>query len=118
MPSSQQQIQRSRQAAVAVYALQACALFVGVTYFIGIAISYWQRRKTVGTWLQSHFRWQINTFWISLGLGLIGALTLRLGPLGTIILTGDLMWVVYRIVQGWTRLSTGQPIGRWPTPSH
>lgn len=102
---------KGKRLATAVYALQAAAPFVGITYPVGAVISYLQRPKLSGTWLESHFQWQINTFWLSLGIGALGALALTAGPVGTMILTGDLMWLVYRIVQGWTRLSAGKPVG-------
>lgn len=111
MSTHTETLNRGRRLATIVYALQAAAPFVGITYPIGAVISHWQRPKVAGSWLESHFRWQSNTFWLSLGIGLAGAAALTVGPLGTMILTGDLMWIVYRIVQGWTRLSAGKPVG-------
>lgn len=111
MPVTIEQMARSKRLATVVYALQATAPFVGITYPVGAIISHLQRSKVSGTWLESHFRWQTNTFWISLGIGALGAATLTAGQVGTVILTGDLMWIVFRIVQGWTRLSTDRPIG-------
>ena len=101
----------TKQLAQLAYLLQATALLTGVTYPISAIISYTQLRKAGGTWLASHFRWQIQTFWISLAVGTAGALALTAGPLGMMILSGDLMWIVYRIVQGWVRLSQEQAIG-------
>ncbi len=104
---------RGKRLAAVVYALQAAAPFIGITYPIGAAISHLQRPRLAGTWLESHFRWQINTFWISLGISVVGVAALSLGPIGTMILAGDLMWIVYRIVQGWTRLNGEKPVGPW-----
>jgi uncharacterized membrane protein len=101
----------TKQLAQLAYLLQAAALLTGVTYPISAIISHTQLAKTTGSWLQPHFRWQIHTFWISLAVGLVGALALTAGPLGLMILSGDLMWIVYRIVQGWVQLSRDQPIG-------
>lgn len=111
MSTSSDELTRGKQWATVVYALQAAAPFIGVTYLIGAVISHLQRKKLAGSWLESHFLWQINTFWLSLGIGVLGAATLSLGPIGTMILAGDLMWIVYRIVQGWTRLTAEKPVG-------
>lgn len=114
MPPTPEQMARSKRLAKVVYALQAAAPFVGITYPVGAIISHLQRSKVSGTWLETHFRWQTNTFWLSLALGGLGLVTLTAGPVGTMILAGDLMWIVFRIVQGWTRLGGEKPIGRSP----
>jgi uncharacterized membrane protein len=101
----------TKQLAQIAYLLQAGAVIAGITYPISAIISHTQLPKAGNSWLASHFRWQIQTFWISLAVGVAGALALTAGPLGMMILSGDLMWVVYRIVQGWVRLSREQPIG-------
>jgi uncharacterized membrane protein len=103
---------RARMLAKIVYALQGMALVIGFTYFIGALISHLQLRKAAGTWLESHFRWQIHTFWLSLAIGAAGALALNLGPAGIMIIVADLTWVVFRIIQGWVRLNGGRPVGR------
>lgn len=104
-------LDKGRTLARIVYALQGAALAIGVTYPVGALISHLQLAKAAGTWLESHFRWQIFTFWVSLVIGAIGALTLGVGALGLMILSADLMWIVYRIVQGWVRLNRGNPVG-------
>lgn len=114
MATNSENLASAKRMATVAYALQAAAPFVGVTYLIAAAISYLQRSKVAGSWLESHFQWQINTFWFGLALGVVGLLTLTLGPIGTMLLTGDLMWIVYRVVQGWTRLGREQPVGSPP----
>lgn len=111
MATSPETLASAKRMATIAYALQAAAPFVGVTFLIAAVISYLQRSKVAGTWLESHFHWQINTFWFGLAIGLVGALTLTAGPIGTMLLTGGLMWIVYRVVQGWTRLGREQPVG-------
>lgn len=106
----------SKQLAQLAYLLQAAAIATGITYPISAIISHTQRSKAAGTWLESHFRWQIETFWISLAVGLAGVAALAAGPLGLMILSGDLMWIVYRIVQGWVKLGQDQPIGPARSP--
>jgi uncharacterized membrane protein len=97
--------------ATAVYILQAATFMTGLSFFLAPIVAYWALRKTRGTWLESHFRWQINTFWFALaGLALgIAAVSLAF-QVGLMILSATSMWFVYRIGQGWTRLSRGQTI--------
>ena len=92
-----------------VYALQAAAFFVGITYIVAIIISYVKIDDVRGTWLESHFRWQIRTFWFSLLWGAIGAITFIL-VIGWFILAANCIWVIYRIAKGWIRLNEGKEI--------
>lgn len=101
-----------RNLTTVVYALQATAFVLGITYFAAILINYWKLKEVEGTWLESHFRWQIKTFWYSLGWAALGAATL-LWTIGYMILTADVLWVIYRIVVGWNRLSEDKPIYGW-----
>lgn len=85
------------------YLLLALGLLVGVTSFIAVIIAYIKRGDVRGHWLESHFRWQISTFWIALIFSIIGgALTLIL--IGYLILLITWIWMIYRIVKGWLRL--------------
>jgi len=92
-----------------VYALQAIAILgFGLPYIVAI-INYVKLDDVKGTWLESHFRWQIRTFWFSLLWGAIGAITFIL-IIGWFILAADCIWVIYRIVKGWLRLNEGKEI--------
>jgi len=93
--------------ATLVYILQAVTIPLVVTYFIAPLIVYWKRKQAKGTWIESHLRWQINTFWYSL-TGLVIGILASATPIGGFILAPTLLWFVYRIGQGWTRLSRGQ----------
>ena len=88
-----------------VYGLYTLGLVSwGAAGLIGVVIAYIKRRDTAGTWLESHYHWQIRTFWIGLLVGVVGGL-LTLILIGWLILGGGLVWVVYRIVKGWLRLA-------------
>ena len=92
-----------------VYALQIAAFFVGLTFVAGIIINYVKRKDVEGTWLESHFRWQIRTFWFGLlwcGIGLALLVVL----VGVPILMGAAVWVLYRAIKGWIELSEGKPL--------
>jgi uncharacterized membrane protein len=84
---------------------------------VAVVMNYASRREVAGTWLASHFGWQIRTFWWALlwsvlvlavsaplTLLLIGFLT---APLG-IFMIG--IWVLYRALRGWSALRSGQPL--------
>jgi len=90
-----------------VYALQAASFLVGVTALVAVVINYLKKPEVEGTWLASHFRWQIRTFWFGLLWGVIGVVTLFY-IVGWFILVADAVWVTYRIVKGYLNLADGK----------
>ena len=58
-----------------VYGLQAAGFLVGITWIVAIVVDYVKRDEAKGTWLESHFSWQIRTFWWGLLWAVIGAIT-------------------------------------------
>jgi uncharacterized membrane protein len=98
-----------RQLAGLVYGLQAASMLVGVTLFAGVIINYLRRREAAGTWLESHFTWQIRTFWWSLAWCVLGIAT-AIVLVGVFILIGSGVWFVYRVVRGWIDLNEGRPM--------
>jgi uncharacterized membrane protein len=100
-------LKKEKNVTMAVYALQAAAFLSGVTVIAAVIINYIKKEDVQGTWLASHYRWQIRTFWFGLLFGLIGGLTLLLG-IGFVILAVDGFWFIYRVVKGWLRLSEGK----------
>jgi uncharacterized membrane protein len=110
-----------------IYGLHALSLVIGIigtaTVFgafllgwpsiIAVIMNYIRRGDVRGTWLESHFRWQLRTFWfgllwvclcvafvvITLGIGLIIA-WLPLGLVG--------FWFIYRVARGWLALRDGK----------
>jgi len=95
--------------ATVVYALQAASFFVGITAIVAIVINYVKIDDVRGTWLESHFRWQMRTFWYGLLWGVIGSILLIV-LVGWFILAADAVWVIYRIVKGWLRLNEGKEV--------
>jgi uncharacterized membrane protein len=89
------------------------AFLMGWPSIIAVILNYVKRGETRGTWLESHFRWQIRTFWFGLlwvGLCLMFVVfTLGIGillvwiPLGIVT-----VWFIYRIARGWARLNARQ----------
>jgi uncharacterized membrane protein len=98
-----------RRLAGLVYGLQAASMLVGVTLFAGVIINYLRREQAAGTWLESHFTWQIRTFWWSLAWCLLGFATVIV-LVGVFILIGSGVWFVYRIARGWIELNEGRPM--------
>ena len=98
-----------RKLAGLVYGLQAASMLVGVTLFAGVIVNYLRREQAAGTWLESHFTWQIRTFWWSLAWCVLGIATAVI-LVGVFILIGSGVWFVYRIVRGWIELNEGRPM--------
>jgi uncharacterized membrane protein len=110
-----------------VYALHALSLLIGVTTaatiigafvfgvpsIIAVVINYLKREEARGTFLESHFRWQIRTFWFALLWFALGAMLFAtvLGiPLALVVFFADGLWAIYRIARGWLALRNGKPM--------
>jgi uncharacterized membrane protein len=90
----------------------------GIPSIIAVVMNYVKRDEARGTWLESHFSWQLRTFWFALlafiAIGLfslplvlllgLGILTWMLGAF----LVG--IWIIYRVARGWLRLKDGRAV--------
>jgi len=95
-----------------VYLLQALA-FIGFTPLIGLIINYFKRSDVKGSILESHFKWQIRTFWWGLLWFSIASFLIFtwIGiPLGYPMLVVLTIWWIYRLVKGWLRLNKDLPM--------
>lgn len=99
----------AKKLATIVYALQAVSFFVGLTAIAGAVLNTLKTETVKGTYVESHFRWQLRTFWFGLAGILIGAFTFWI-LIGYFILLGTSIWIIYRIIKGWLKLSEGQPV--------
>jgi len=94
------------------------AFIFGWPSIIAVIINYVKRGDARGTWLESHFDWQIRTFWYavlwSICVFLVGAL-LVLVLVGFVVWWVGLfvlgIWAIYRIALGWSRLNDRRPVG-------
>ena len=110
-----------------VYALHAFSAITGisstafiVTAFlsgwpsiIAVVINYVKRSDVRGTFLDSHFSWQIRTFWWALLWFCIGGLlivTLIGAVIGVPLMVVTGLWVLYRITRGWLALLSHKPM--------
>ena len=92
-----------------VYLLKALGFVTLVTPLAGVVVNYVKREDTVGTLYESHFLWQIRTFWWSLLWSALGIVTLII-LIGKLILLAVTVWYVYRIIKGWLWLFEGRPM--------
>jgi uncharacterized membrane protein len=94
-------------------ALIVTSFLSGWPSIIAVIINYVKRDEVRGTWLDSHFSWQLRTFWYSLlWLFVIFLLFITLVgiPLAVAVGVGVGIWIVYRIVRGWMALNQGRPL--------
>ena len=104
-----EKIRSNKTLTAVIYALYAASLLVGITCLIAIVMNYVKKEDVAGTFLESHFRWQIRTFWFSLLWGFLGVITFII-IIGWFILIAGLIWFIYRIVKGWLRLNENKPM--------
>ena len=95
--------------ATVVYALQAAGFVTGIAWIVAIVVDYVKRDDAKGTWLESHFRWQIRTFWWGLLWGALGAVLVFV-VVGFLVWAAAAIWVIYRIVKGWLYLNENKPV--------
>jgi uncharacterized membrane protein len=112
-----------------IYALHALSLAIGIlgaativgAFLIGwpsivaVILNYVKRSEARGTWLESHFRWQIRTFWFgALWVGLCALFVLFTLGVGLLIVWLPLglvaLWFIYRVARGWLALRDRRPM--------
>lgn len=81
------------------YILYAVSCLFGITAIVALIMNYSKRDDVKGTWLESHFNWQIKTFWYSLG-GFIASGILSVIFIGIFLFIAVSVWYIYRIVKG------------------
>jgi uncharacterized membrane protein len=108
-PRSPEQLAGLKNLTTVVYALQALSFLWGVTAVVGMVLNHLKRDDVRGTLYQSHFDWQIRTFWWGLLWSVVGVATIWL-LVGFAVLFAVWVWSIYRIVKGWLRLNEGRPV--------
>ena len=110
-----------------IYALHALAVLIGLSTFhtivgsfvgglpsiVAVIMNYARRSATRGTYLESHFRWQIRTFWYALLWAVVCGmvmLTIIGIPLAIIGLAALGVWIAYRVIRGWLALRDKRPM--------
>jgi uncharacterized membrane protein len=110
-----------------MYALHSLAVLIGVTTFhtiigsfigslpsiVAVVMNYARRSATHGTFIESHFRWQLRTFWFAVlwafaaVLAFVTIIGIPAALIGLIVLT---VWIIYRLVRGWLALRDKKPM--------
>jgi uncharacterized membrane protein len=110
-----------------VYALHSLSVLIGLTTaatvvgafvfglpsIIAVVINYLKRSEARGTFVESHFRWQIRTFWFALLWSVVGwmlFITVLGIALALVVFFATGLWVIYRIARGWLALRDGRPM--------
>jgi uncharacterized membrane protein len=99
-----------RQMAFVIYILYL-AHFVPLAPIVGLVLAYIERARAPA-WLQSHYLYQIRTFWIGL-LYWVVSLALCVILVGIPLLLATWIWFVVRCALGLSRLMRSEP---YPTP--
>ena len=91
------------------------AFVFGWPSIIAVIINYATRDRVRGTWLATHWRWQLRSFWFAaLWLLVAGMLMLTLIgiPAAFMVVVGTGLWVLYRVIRGWLALldRRGMPV--------
>jgi uncharacterized membrane protein len=110
MERSEQQLASLKTLTMVVYALQVLSVFVGITAIVGVIINYVKRDEVAGTLYESHFDWQIRTFWWGLAWTVLGFILLFAFGLGLVIWFVAGIWAIYRVVKGFLKLNDNQPV--------
>lgn len=104
-------LQDDKTMPLVVYVLYLVGLINGLTTVVGVILAY-VGKGAAPEWMQSHYVFQIRTFWLSLLFGLIGLVLTPLG-VGFVILAAIWVWIAVRCILGVSWLLKGQP---YPTP--
>ena len=106
--ADEKRIEQARKWAMIVYALQAAGFIIGISYILAVVVAWLKLPDARGTWVESHYVWQIRTFWFSVLWGVLAAVSM-MWMVGMIVLMADVLWMVYRIAVGWVRLNDNKP---------
>jgi uncharacterized membrane protein len=104
-----EQLAGLKNVTMVVYALQALSFIWGLPAIVGLIINYVKREDARGTIYESHVDWQIRSFWWGLLWAVIG-LVLAVLMVGFVVMFVAWVWMVYRVVKGWLKLTEGQPV--------
>ena len=89
------------------------AFVFGIPSIVAVVMNYIYQSEVRGTFLESHFRWQIRTFWFALlwvGLGVLLVVTIVGILVAWAVFLGAGIWVIYRVARGWLTLQDRKPL--------
>ena len=91
-----------------IYILLIVGTIIGITGIIGLIMAY-VMKGDADAWLQTHYRFQIRTYWISVLYVFIGIITLPI-TLGYFILLFTFVWLIVRCTKGLKQLEENLPV--------
>lgn len=94
--------------ALAVYILYFLGFVTVITALVGVIIAS-VKTSSSGKLMQSHFRFQVHTFWIGLMYFVAGGVLLFF-YIGAIIWLWWTVWTLIRVIKGMILLNDGKPI--------
>jgi len=86
------------------FAIPAVGFLIGLTWIVGVVINYLKIDDVRNTWLETHFNWQLRTFWLGLA-GMAVAWPLMVVKIGVLIGFAVTVWAIYRVAKGWLALN-------------
>ncbi len=92
-----------------VYILYLVSAIVGITILIGLVVAYINRGQAAGTWAESHYTYQIRTFWIGLLYSCISVVLMIVG-IGFLLIIAVAIWGIVRCVRGLQWAAAGTPV--------
>lgn len=102
----------STSSAQIIYILYLVGLVIGITALVGVIMAY-INKKEAPEWLQTHYQFQIRTFWIGLLFLVVGTITSAF-IIGIFILLFWLVWLIIRVVKGMKALGANEAV---PNPT-
>ncbi len=91
-----------------IYILYLVGIVVGITALVGVIMAY-VKKSEAPEWVQTHYRFQIRTFWIWVLYSIAGGITTPF-VVGYLILLFVLVWIVVRCVKGMSWAEKGEPV--------
>ncbi len=92
-----------------IYILYLVAPLVGITGIIGLVMAYINRSDDTPEWVNTHYTYQIHTFWKGMLFSVIGFI-LTFIIIGIFLLIGVMIWMIIRCVKGMKAFNDGQAI--------
>lgn len=90
-----------------IYILYLAGFFSGITSLVGVIMAY-VNKQSAAPWAQTHYRFQIRTFWIGLLYGFVSFVCLFI-LIGIPMLIFVAVWLIVRCAKGIKASSNGQP---------
>ncbi len=103
--------------ALAAHGFPPIAPLGGIMGIVAIIMAHVKRGDAAGTWLASHYRWLIRTFWFSVLWGVLGGIVfvvLFIILVGIVVAyaiwIATTIWVLYRLIKGYLLFKDSQPV--------